>query len=145
MSALDLEILAERIIAVERHLKRVEVRLPGTSKDFTIDNDASDAVILHLWQAIQIIIDIALSSSIQLRLGTPSTYADAFQKLADGGYLEKDLATRLSQAAGFRNRIAHAYEKLDMTMVYQIAQKGPADLRAFLSSIKKWFPKADLK
>lgn len=137
MSTLDRQVLAERVAAVERHLDRVKQKLPVSQDAFTPSSDAADAVILHLWQAIQICIDIAISMCAHLRLGTPATYAEAFQKLGEGGILDKNLATRLSQAAGFRNRIVHAYEKLDMPMIYNIAQKGPSDLKIFLSEIAK--------
>lgn len=135
---MDKEILAERAAAVERHLRRVKECLPKNESDFTPVSNASDAVILHLWQAIQIIIDSALSACVHLNLGSPISYASAFIKLGDGGYLDKDLAIRLSHAAGFRNRIVHAYEELDMQKIYKIAQTGPSDLKAFLAAANKW-------
>ena len=50
--------------------------------------------------------------------------------------LESDLAQRLTQAAGFRNLVAHAYEGLDMERVHRAAAEGPADLRAFLARLR---------
>lgn len=130
--SLDRAVLAERIVAVERHLQRVAARLPAQPESFAPASDASDAVILHLWQATQIVIDLAVSACVSSKLGTPASYADAFRRLADGGLLDRPLAERLSRAAGFRNVIAHAYESLDMARVHHAASTGPADLRAFL-------------
>lgn len=138
MTTLDKEILAERIAAIERHLNLVEKRLPNNEKDFFAGCDSSDSVILHLWQAIQIIIDIAMSSCVHLHLGSPPTYAEAFLKLGKNGYLDNELAVRLSHAAGFRNRIVHAYEDLDLEKVYKIAKNGPPDLTAFLKAVRQW-------
>jgi uncharacterized protein YutE (UPF0331/DUF86 family) len=135
MSALDKEILAERISAVERHLKRVRECLPKSEDEFVPVSNASDAVILHLWQSIQIVIDIALSACVHLNLGSPVSYADAFLKLGEGGVLEKKLAVRLRHAAGFRNRLVHAYESLDMQKIYKIAQTGPQDIKDFLAQM----------
>jgi len=78
------------------------------------------------------VIDVALALCVQMNLGTPSTYADAFKRLADANHLEPELAGRLTKAAGFRNLVARAYDRLDMARVYEAAQRGPADLRAFL-------------
>jgi uncharacterized protein YutE (UPF0331/DUF86 family) len=75
---------------------------------------------------------------VHLNLGSPSTYASAFFKLAEANYLEKELAVRLAHAAGFRNRIVHAYEELDMQKVYKIAQEGPQDLRTFFASTRNF-------
>jgi uncharacterized protein YutE (UPF0331/DUF86 family) len=132
MTALDPEVLAERVSAVERHLQRVADRLPESITDFQPATDASDAVILHLWLAVQIVIDLATALCIRLHLGAPDTYGDAFRRLARAGRLDEDLAGRLARAAGFRNIVAHAYESLDMARVHAAATSGPGDLRAFL-------------
>lgn len=123
-------------MAVERHLARVRERLPANAVELQPSTDASDAVILHLWQATQIIIDLAVSACIHLKLGAPATYADAFRRLAATGHLDEDLAARLARAAGFRNIVAHAYERLDMTRVHRAAREGPADLIRFLATLR---------
>lgn len=131
----DAAILAEKIAAVERHLRRVEERLPSDPADLHPMTDASDAVILHLWQAVQIAIDLAVSVCVSAGLGSPSSYGDAFRKLATAGQVEPALAERLARAAGFRNVLAQAYETLDMNVVHRAAKGGPADLRAFLAGL----------
>lgn len=131
----DRDVLAERVAAVERHLKRVAERLPTTPDTLMPATDASDAVVLHLWQATQIVIDLAVSTCVSLKLGAPASYADAFRRLAEGGVIDVDLSQRLGRAAGFRNVIAHAYESLDMRRVHQAATSGPSDLRAFLAQL----------
>lgn len=52
------------------------------------------------------------------------------------GVLDDELAGRLVRAAGFRNLIAHAHEKLDMAVVSRGASEGPRDLRAFLVALR---------
>jgi uncharacterized protein YutE (UPF0331/DUF86 family) len=141
VTILDPEVFAERVLTIERHLERVANRLPKSSQDFMPTSDASDSVILHLWQSIQIIIDMAISACVHLHIGTPSTYADAFLKLVEAGILDKELGVRLAHASGFRNRIVHAYEKLDMQKIYEIAQNGPKDLRAFLAALNRHLKK----
>jgi len=136
MGSLDRQLLAEKAAAVERHLRRVAERLPAEPGGLEPNTDASDAVILHLWQAVQLVIDLALATCLQLDLGTPENYGDAFARLRDAGHLDEDLARRLVRAAGFRNQVAHAYEKLDMERVREAAERGPEDLRAFLSVLE---------
>jgi uncharacterized protein YutE (UPF0331/DUF86 family) len=95
--------------------------------------DASDVVILHLWQAVQLTLDLAISLCFHRSLETPKGYRGAFERLAAAGLLPTDLATRLGQAAGLRNRIVHGYEELDLARVYQAAAEGPRDLRRFFA------------
>jgi uncharacterized protein YutE (UPF0331/DUF86 family) len=142
MSDLDPTLLAEKAAAVERHLRRVEDKLPADVAALSPASDASDAVILHLWQAVQIVIDLAVSACVQLHLGAPASYGDAFRRLASSNVIPSDLSERLVRAAGFRNVVAHAYEALDMARVHQAATKGPADLRAFLKAPARTAPRA---
>lgn len=140
--SIDLAVLAERASAIERHLSRVSQKLPSTPRDFHANTDASDAVILHLWQATQIVLDIALGACAQHHLGAPAGYADAFVRLSTAGVIDPALAHRLAAAAGFRNLVAHAYESIDLARVHNAATHGPADLRAFLAAIRDWLSTA---
>jgi uncharacterized protein YutE (UPF0331/DUF86 family) len=136
MSVLDLDVLAERVSAVQRHLARVEAKLPSQPADLLPSSDATDSVVLHLWLAVQIVVDLAVSLCARLNLGAHSSYGDAFRRLAQAGYLEHELGARLAKSAGFRNVIAHAYESLDLKRVHAAAVCGPADLRAFLARVR---------
>lgn len=82
-------------------------------------------------------IDLATSACLHLKLGTPTTYADAFRRLAEAGHVDRELVARLERAAGFRNVVAHAYERLDMRRVHHAARHGPDDLRAFLAALSR--------
>ena len=75
-----------------------------------------------------------------MRLGTPSSYAEAFRFLQRANVIEAALADRLVRAAGFRNVVAHAYATLDMARVHEAATHGPADLRAFLARLVDRIP-----
>ena len=127
MSPLDRAVLTERAAAVHRHLDRVAARLPAT--------DASDAVVLHLWQATQIVIDLAVAACVRFDLGSPQTYAGAFRLLETKGVINAALADSLVRAAGFRNVVAHADDTLDMARVHRAATEGPADLKALLAAM----------
>lgn len=132
----DSQLLAEKASALERHLGRVAQCLPAGPEGFAPMTEASDGVILHLWQAVQIAIDLAVSVCVRAKLGSPSDYGDAFRRLAGAGRLDAALADRLVEAVGFRNIVAHAYEAIDMSKVYRAAKEGSLDLRAFLAAMR---------
>jgi uncharacterized protein YutE (UPF0331/DUF86 family) len=140
MSALDRDVLSERTMVVRRHLERVAERLPRQASDLQPATDTSDAVILHLWQAVQVVIDLAVAACLRWDLGAPASYADAFRRLAAAGLVDEALAGRLARAAGFRNVIAHAYDQLDMGRVFRAASDGPRDLEAFLAALRDRLP-----
>jgi len=92
--------------------------------------------VLHLWQATQIAIDLGTAACVKFELGTPASYADAFARLRNAEVIGAELARRLVKAAGFRNFVAHAYERLDMRRVHDAALHGPADLRALVAALR---------
>lgn len=96
--------------------------------------DAADSVILHLWQAIQTVIDLAVSACTHFNLGAPQNNGEAFQRLSRSGCLELDLAARLTLAAELPDLIAQ--DKIEMGWVYRTAQECPQDLRAFLAALE---------
>ena len=57
--------------------------------------------------------------------------------LEENGYLDRDLTEKMVKAVGFRNLVAHEYEKLDLEQVYRIVQKDVNDLHAFIKAILK--------
>jgi uncharacterized protein YutE (UPF0331/DUF86 family) len=128
MSLFDRDVLAERSMAVDRHLRRVADRLPTTPGELQPSTDASDAVVLHLWQATQMVIDLAMAACLSMKLGTPSSYANAFQLLQKSELIDGGLADRL---------VRDAYETLDMRRVHEAATRGPANQRAFLQALSR--------
>lgn len=132
----DRELLAERSAAVLRHLDRLAAHLPADPAELTPTSTVTDTVVLHLRQAVQVVIDLAVSSCVQLGLGSPPTYAAAFRVLADAEIIDSALADRLARAAGFRNLLVHAYATLDLRLVHAVASGGAADLRAFLVALR---------
>ena len=136
--AIDRELLAERSAAVGRHLDRVARHLPRDAVELLPETAAADTIILHLWQAVQVVIDLAVSTCVRLGLGlgSPPTYADAFRCLADAQVIPRELTERLARAAGFRNLVVHAYGPLDLQRVHAVAAAGPTDLRAFLAALR---------
>lgn len=137
MSPLDRAVLAERAAALRRHLARVSEKLPPHAEELVASSDATDAVVLHLWQATQIVIDLAVAACVAHQAGTPQGYADAFRRLERAGLIEETLADRLVKATGFRNLVAHAYDRLDLARVHRAATSGPADLLAFVAAIER--------
>ncbi len=136
MSRLDRNLLAAKTMAVEHHLSRMNRALPTEPSGFATNEDAGDIVILNLWQATQIVIDLALGACTHFNLGAPASYKDAFRLLAETKRLDAGVAARLQSACGFRNVVVHGYDRLDFARLHDAARHGPADLRAFLRAMR---------
>jgi uncharacterized protein YutE (UPF0331/DUF86 family) len=60
-----------------------------------------------------------------------------FYLLEENGYLDRSLTEKMVKAVGFRNLIAHEYEKLDLSQVHKVAQKDIFDLNAYIKAVFK--------
>lgn len=71
-------------------------------------------------------------------LGTPDTYEDILEILKNKNKISKDTAEKLQRLAGFRNRLAHWYFKLDPAIIYAHMELLN-DIETYLNEIKKFF------
>ena len=104
---------------------------------FNQDIDCQDIVIFNLQKAIQGCIDIAAHIISDENLGLPGSTNEMFYLLEDNGYLDRNLTEKMVKAVGFRNLIAHEYEKLDLKQVHKVANIDVLDLNAYIKAILK--------
>ena len=131
------ERISQRAAHLERHLARVAELLPESPGLLLPMTEASDGIVLHLWQAVQTCIDLAVSECVERGLGPPSDYGDAFLRLATARVISDELADRLVRAAGFRNLVAHGYDSIDLKLVWEAASEGGQDLMDFVRHLAR--------
>lgn len=64
------------------------------------------------------------------------TYSEMFQRLAEDGILNEELADRLSDMARFRNLLVHQYTEIENRRVQEIIKENLEDIEEFLKSIE---------
>lgn len=84
--------------------------------------------------AIEATIDAAHHVVADQGLGVPATNAAAFDALARAGLLDRDLATVMAGAVGFRNVLVHGYAEVDDELVVDHLANLPA-LRRFVAAM----------
>ncbi len=99
--------------------------------DFVADIDRQYTVRHALFLTIQICLDICAHIITVMGAGVPAEYADMPRALAKLGILPTDLAERLAQAGGFRNRLIHGYRQLSLDQVYKSLQEDLGDFDQF--------------
>ena len=67
-----------------------------------------------LMESIQIVIDLACEIVAKRSLGSPSTYRECIELLAQFGLLEQSLAETLQKMVGLRNLLVHDYDEVDI-------------------------------
>jgi len=132
---IDQDTLLNKASRVEAHLRRITQKREISEQEFLQDTDRQDILLFNIQMAIQNCIDIAAHIVSDQGLGVPGSTNDIFYILEDNGYISTELTEKMVSAVGFRNLIVHEYGKLDLQLVYHIANKDIHDLKQFLQTI----------
>lgn len=132
-------IISLKVSSIEEHLRRIKA-LPLTSLDlFKKETSIQDILLFNLTQAIQNCIDVAAHIVSDEGWGVPGTQSEMFDILAEQGVISRELAERLIAVVGFRNRVIHEYEKLNLDIVYKVWQERLKDIEEFAFAVVKRF------
>jgi uncharacterized protein YutE (UPF0331/DUF86 family) len=131
----NLSVIENKISATQKYIKILERYKKYTEKEIEEDLDIRGAFERYLYLAIQSTIDLAEAVVSYKNLRKPSTMSEAFHILSEEGIISSDLKTKLSKMVGFRNIIAHDYDKINYEIAYSIFQEGLNDIHEFLRII----------
>lgn len=134
---MDSVVVAEKLEALRRCIRRVEERRPLSADELRASVDLQDIISVNLTRAVQLCVDIAshvLSGREQV---VPQTMGEAFDGLVAAGVLPSEIGTRMRKAVGFRNIAVHSYQAIDWDIVYAISREGLEDFRQFAAAIAK--------
>ena len=73
----------------------------------------------------------------QKKLRIPQSYQETFDILGENKILEQAFAYEFAKIAGFRNFLAHDYEKIDAKVICRNALSKIDDIKEYLAQIEK--------
>lgn len=133
----NLKIIENKISAVRRYLK-ISERYQKYPKAKLLENlDIKGATERYLYLTAQSAIDLAEAVIAYKKFRKPTTMTDAFYILNEEKIIAADLTKKMVEMVGFRNIIAHDYEKVNYDIVYNVLREGLKDIEKFLTKIKK--------
>ena len=91
----------------------------------------------YLYLGVQAAIDLAEATLAYKNFRKPSTLSDAFYILNEENIIDSALTERLANMTGFRNVIAHDYEKINYDIVFDVLHNRTQDIEAFLSAVSQ--------
>lgn len=129
-------VVENKISAIRKYLTILKRYTKYSRKEIEENIDIRGAVERYLYLAVQAVIDCA-EAVISLRsFRKPTALSDTFYILHEEGVLSQEQMKTLIQMSGFRNIIAHDYEKIDYAIVYKVLHEGPKDILTFIKTIK---------
>ena len=129
----------DRLARIAREVDIIEELRPQqferyVSDDFRVEQAALEH---HVFIALQAMVDIAAHIVASKGYGVPSTYREAVGKLGREHIIDAQLAESLSDAAGLRKAIAHAYLDLDHERVFSALWRTE-ELKRFAAAVWEW-------
>ena len=135
----NIAVIENKISSVKKYLKILGRYKKYSRRELESDVDIRGALERYLYLAAQATIDLSEAVVAYKEFRKPSAISENFYILEEEGAISAELAEKLAGMAGFRNIIAHDYEKINYDIVYEILHKGLGDIEKFLAVIKNLF------
>lgn len=133
----DIVVIENKISATRKYLKILEGYKKYPRKELERDLNLKGALERYLYLVSQAAIDLAEAVISLKDLRKPTTLAESFHILNEEKIISDELAEKMVKMVGFRNVIAHDYEKVNYDIVYDILKNRLADIEDFLKAVKK--------
>lgn len=117
--------------------EKIEVLKQYTYDELLSRFELVDSVIHRLQTSIEALLDIGRYIIASLGLRAAGTNAEVIEVLKDAEFLSDRDAQRHIQMVGFRNRIVHEYNTIDLEKLYGILQKDSGDLKKLCACLLK--------
>ena len=105
--------------------------------DFERDYDAQDIVFRNFQLAVQNCVDMAAHIAVNNSLPAPARMAEAFEILAERGWLGKPLTEDLRNLTALRNILVHDYTRIEAERAYPLIQKALVTIPQFCNAALK--------
>ena len=128
-------VIGRKVDIIEGHLRRIKSLPAHSSEEFKSNTMVQDVLLFNLTQAVQNCIDIVTHIVSDEGWGIPGTQSEMFELLKDKGVISGELVEKLIAMVGFRNRVIHEYERLNMDIVYDIWQNRIKDIERFCLAV----------
>ena len=126
-------VIENKISAIRKYLNILERYKKYSRQEIEQDVDIRGAVERYLYLATQATIDLAEAVIAYRRYRKPTTMTDAFYILNEEGVVPNELTEKMVGMVGFRNVVAHDYDRINYDITYNILQNGLKDIEEFIA------------
>ncbi|MDK2854962.1 MAG: hypothetical protein PWQ86_175 [Bacillota bacterium] len=130
-------LLEQRLVMLQGYLEELEKLAQIDRQEFVSNKIIVAAAESYLRRSLEVVFDIGrhiLAKSGLVDLA--SEYKTIARGLVSKGVVAPELGEKLTQMAGYRNRLVHLYHQVTDEELYEIISHDLPDFRAFLHAIK---------
>ena len=133
---IDEDLINRKLVLIGQDLEELAPLARLSRKDYLAERLNEAAAERYLERMIGRMIDVNFHILVESGQAPPPDYYQSFMRLADLGVYDHDFAQKIARAAGLRNRIAHEYDEIDATLVYDALNSALGDIPAYIAKIK---------
>lgn len=130
-------VIENKISSAKKYLKLLERYKKYSRQEIENNPDIKGAVERYLYLAAQATINLAEATLSYKNFRKPTTMSESFYILNEEKIISNELTEKMVEMVGFRNVIAHDYEKVDYNIVYDVIQNRLSDIEKFLEIVSK--------
>lgn len=134
---IDKEKIKKRIVEIGEALSEIKRITSLSDKEFWSDKEHIAAVKYYLLQTIEGVGSVCLHIVAKKYNKAVTIFGECFERLAEEGFLNQDLAGKLRKMVGFRNKLVHQYWQIDDKKVLQYSREDLKDIQDFMRFVKK--------
>ena len=129
---IDQSRIRDKIDFIRRNLRILRELAQVPQEVFEYGSTEYHAAVRLLQISIEAMIDVGAHIVSREGLGTPKTYAEVFDLLANAGIIPASFSRKAKTMTRFRNRAVHLYDEVSADQVHDILQHGLVDFDEFL-------------
>jgi uncharacterized protein YutE (UPF0331/DUF86 family) len=132
----NISTIENKISSVKKYLKILDRYKDYSQKKIVDDINLRGATERYLYLACQATIDLAEAVVSFRGFRKPAELSESFYILQEEDIIDETLTSNLVSMVGFRNIIAHDYEKINYDIMYNILQNRLNDISNFIKEIE---------
>lgn len=133
----SLFIIENKISAVGDYIQTLEPYKQYSRIEIEKDDQIRGALERYLYLATQATIDLAEAVIAFKKFRKPTILNESFYILQEQGVISGELTEKLVRMTGFRNTIAHDYQKVNYDIVFDVLHNRLSDLEEFITAIRQ--------
>ncbi len=131
-----MERILQKIGRIREYLGLIQSMKENCEERFLEDTQYRGALLHYLYLLTDTCISLAEMVIKQKQLRLPQSYQEAFDILGENGILEPAFAYEFAKIAGFRNFLAHDYEKIEAKVVCKNVLSKIEEVKIYLVQIE---------
>jgi uncharacterized protein YutE (UPF0331/DUF86 family) len=114
------DVLVNKAATIERCVARAREEFERDPTTFATDFTRQDAAVLNVQRACEAALDMGQQLVRREHLGVPQSARDVFELLAQGQWIDLQLAANLKRMVAFRNIAVHDYQSLLLPILVNV-------------------------